>query len=107
MPAIPPAPSLKQEIARGQVVHPDQPDREIHRRRIIVDIRLDKAVRTVGIDMELARPGKRTEERRVGKECVRTVRPRWWPQHNKKKRKQERDRIDASRIRKVRNETTK
>src|SRR3546814_17770920 len=27
----------------------------------------------------------RSEERRVGKECVRTCRSRWWPYHSKKK----------------------
>src|SRR3546814_16589371 len=29
----------------------------------------------------------RSEERRVGKECVRTGRSRWWPDHSKKKEK--------------------
>src|SRR3546814_16834242 len=28
---------------------------------------------------------QRSEERRVGKECGRTVRSRWWPDHKKKK----------------------
>src|SRR3546814_15578226 len=28
----------------------------------------------------------RSEERRVGKECVRTCRSRWWPYHKKKKK---------------------
>src|SRR3546814_12714703 len=28
--------------------------------------------------------GKRSEERRVGKGCVRTCRSRWWPDHYKK-----------------------
>src|SRR3546814_14167563 len=28
---------------------------------------------------------KRSETRRVGKECVSKVRSRWWPSHNKKK----------------------
>src|SRR3546814_13807703 len=28
--------------------------------------------------------GKRSEERRVGKECVSTCRDRWWPHHEKK-----------------------
>src|SRR3546814_18144818 len=31
------------------------------------------------------RPGERSEERRVGKECVRTCRSRWLPSHLKKK----------------------
>src|SRR3546814_16868688 len=29
--------------------------------------------------------GPRSEERRVGKECVSTCRSRWWPDHEKKK----------------------
>src|SRR3546814_12719737 len=31
----------------------------------------------------------RSEERRVGKECVSTCRSRWWPYHYKKKKKAE------------------
>src|SRR3546814_19244616 len=31
------------------------------------------------------RPTGRSEERRVGTECVRTCRHRWWPYHSKKK----------------------
>src|SRR3546814_19188045 len=30
--------------------------------------------------------GERSEERRVGKECVSTCRSRWWPYHSKKKK---------------------
>src|SRR3546814_15384141 len=30
---------------------------------------------------------RRSEERRVGKECVSTCRSRWWPYHYKKKKK--------------------
>src|SRR3546814_11691976 len=30
-------------------------------------------------------PRERSEERRVGNECVSTCRSRWWPQHLKKK----------------------
>src|SRR3546814_17205249 len=33
-------------------------------------------------------PMARSEERRVGKECVSTCRSRWWPYHEKKKRRQ-------------------
>src|SRR3546814_20984450 len=33
------------------------------------------------------RLGKRSEERRVGKECVSTCRSRWSPYHSKKKKK--------------------
>src|SRR3546814_12787125 len=31
--------------------------------------------------------GLRSEERRVGKECVSTCRSRWWPSHQKTKKK--------------------
>src|SRR3546814_19103112 len=31
--------------------------------------------------------GRRSEERRVGKECVSTCRSRWWPYHYQKKTK--------------------
>src|SRR3546814_13157353 len=37
----------------------------------------------------IASPRKRSEERRVGKECVSTCRSRWSPFHEKKKRKKE------------------
>src|SRR3546814_16306129 len=36
---------------------------------------------------ELAWLLNRSEERRVGKECVSTCRSRWWPDHSKKKKK--------------------
>src|SRR3546814_13765356 len=40
------------------------------------------------VNADLARSGvnyaNRSEERRVGKECGSTWRPRWWPYHNKK-----------------------
>src|SRR3546814_12321407 len=36
-----------------------------------------------------ARAGGRSEERRVGKECVRTCRSRWSPYHSKKKTTQD------------------
>src|SRR3546814_19450583 len=36
--------------------------------------------------IHFAPPGARSEERRVGKECVSTCRSRWSPYHSKKKR---------------------
>src|SRR3546814_15629828 len=33
--------------------------------------------------------GRRSEERRVGKECGSTCRDRWWPDHEKKKKKKQ------------------
>src|SRR3546814_11024857 len=33
----------------------------------------------------------RSEERRVGKECVSTCRSRWWPDHQKKKKQQKQE----------------
>src|SRR3546814_12886431 len=35
---------------------------------------------------QVLRPTARSEERRVGKECVSTCRSRWWPYHEKKKK---------------------
>src|SRR3546814_11318512 len=39
----------------------------------------------IGADRMRERPGIRSEERRVGKECVSTCRSRWSPYHSKKK----------------------
>src|SRR3546814_17976328 len=41
-------------------------------------------VEALGYEMD---PYSRSEERRVGKECVRTFRSRWSPYHEKKKQK--------------------
>src|SRR3546814_13423901 len=47
-----------------------------------------------GSDLLPPRP-KRSEERRVGKECVSTCRSRWSPYHSKKKNKQSQCRRNA------------
>src|SRR3546814_12004754 len=47
--------------------------------RLVEPDRIDP--RLVGIGGELA--ARRSEERRVGKECVQTCRPRWFPSHYK------------------------
>src|SRR3546814_20888671 len=41
----------------------------------------------VGLHLDIvdAADFRRSEERRVGKECVSTCRSRWWPYHSKKK----------------------
>src|SRR3546814_13168696 len=53
---------------------------------IILQSRLERVnmalLNAVYPDMGL---GGRSEERRVGKECVSTCRSRWWPSHSKKK----------------------
>src|SRR3546814_15250264 len=43
-------------------------------------------VRTFGNAMDDRQPVARSEERRVGTECVSTCRSRWSPYHSKKKR---------------------
>src|SRR3546814_11629820 len=43
--------------------------------------------KAVGTMRKNVRRGKRSEERRVGKECVSTCRSRWSPYHYKKKTK--------------------
>src|SRR3546814_11092861 len=40
-----------------------------------------------------AKPISRSEERRVGKECVSTCRSRWSPDHEKKKKKRDNNKI--------------
>src|SRR3546814_11423406 len=47
--------------------------------------RSDRPVRDVEARVTPALAGVRSEERRVGKEGVRTVNTRWWPVHKKKK----------------------
>src|SRR3546814_14634357 len=41
-------------------------------------------VLTPGLNRNRLMSGVRSEERRVGKECVSTCRSRWWPYHEKK-----------------------
>src|SRR3546814_13800611 len=41
--------------------------------------RLAERQRLLGLEDRLGRPGGRSADRRVGKECVRTCRSRWWP----------------------------
>src|SRR3546814_15242438 len=43
--------------------------------------------RPTSMSLVLSMPGGRSEERRVGEECVRTCRSRWAPSHYKKKQK--------------------
>src|SRR3546814_14823444 len=40
----------------------------------------------LGRSLTRALKSRRSEERRVGKECVSTCRSRWWPLHEKKKK---------------------
>src|SRR3546814_12095912 len=44
--------------------------------------RIETIARVAGVDPD---GGYRSEERRVGKECVGTCRSRWWPYQSKKK----------------------
>src|SRR3546814_16289141 len=54
-------------------------------------VSLAAAVELYGVQLEpgsfrsIEQPQKRSEERRVGKECVSTCRSRWSPYHSKKK----------------------
>src|SRR3546814_11882255 len=65
---------------------------EQHRRvnfdsRIAGSLLTDNALEPVVLDQVLRQHrGGRSEERRVGKECVRTCRSRWSPDHYKKKK---------------------
>src|SRR3546814_18963605 len=52
------------------------------RRGVATDIKLVEQV--VDVDLEIGlvvEAEERSEERRVGKECVSTCRSRWWPYH--------------------------
>src|SRR3546814_20747382 len=57
-------------------------DRATHAR--IVALR--EAGKSIAKTAELADCDRRSEERRVGKECGRTCRSRWSPEHKKKKK---------------------
>src|SRR3546814_12377584 len=48
---------------------------------------LEKHARAFQQKLDLSEPDStRSEESRVGKECVSTCRSRWWPDHKKKKK---------------------
>src|SRR3546814_20570917 len=56
--------------------------------QVFGDIPADKAIAEVAATIGALKPrtaSKRSEERRVGKECVSTCRSRWPPSHKKKK----------------------
>src|SRR3546814_18403817 len=63
---------------------------DAHRRAMCqqkADQAIERPVRTIGRHVVIAaeqRDAKRSEERRVGKECVSTCRSRWSPYHYKK-----------------------
>src|SRR3546814_17505859 len=81
---------LRVEAAR--LVQPRQGRKDFLIARRIVPCRLQK-VEGGGELARLPHPvrlrggQRRSEERRVGKECVSTCRSRWWPYHKKKKTK--------------------
>src|SRR3546814_15978016 len=83
---------LKQELARqGFVVQPAQWRRAAHKCADLVYTRLtgegpyfDSRIVYVSETGAKKRRIKRSEERRVGKECVRPCRSRWEPDHSKK-----------------------
>src|SRR3546814_12946309 len=60
--------------------HPDRQPDEFHAMKVG---RLRK-LETLGLADQVG-PGQRSEERRVGKECVSTCRSRWSPHHYKNK----------------------
>src|SRR3546814_16138760 len=50
---------------------------------------LNRNKRGVAVDLKAEEGKARSEERRVGKECVSTCRSRWWPYNKKKKQKED------------------
>src|SRR3546814_19161026 len=69
------------ELHAGPVV-----DQVILRKRLHAAIALQPATspRTLGREDRLQHSAARSEERRVGHECVSPCRSRWWPEHIKK-----------------------
>src|SRR5216110_676078 len=59
--------------------------RHLHPRGTEIRTNVDALAGRVGIVSERIDPANRSEERRVGKECVSLCRSRWWPYHSKKK----------------------
>src|SRR3546814_13272973 len=53
----------------------------------------DAAITTAVMDGRTAKALYRSEERRVGKECVSTCRSRWSPNHKKKKKKRNKNKV--------------
>src|SRR3546814_11394414 len=52
--------------------------------RSVKELQGELAARGIEVSRETVRNFLRSEERRVGKECVSTCRSRWWPYHSKK-----------------------
>src|SRR3546814_15012340 len=77
--------------AQFAVEHPEHVPVELGRDAGGIVVGSDQAVRILHqVDSEqedLPRCQRRSEERRVGKECVSTGRPRWSPYHKKNKKK--------------------
>src|SRR3546814_15014321 len=69
--------SFTEEVLAMPVIAGEKPEHE----------RFPGAVATYSIEamMQDGKAMQRSEERRVGKECVSTVRVRWWPYTSKKK----------------------
>src|SRR3546814_17785999 len=61
--------------------------RQIVERLPVLDLAFIEGEVPAGLPADTAVHGwrQRSEERRVGKECVSTCRSRWWPYHYKKK----------------------
>src|SRR3546814_16959637 len=72
-------------VAGAVAAHLAEPLRSQHH-AVVLDLKLDVGTDRLDIDLLARVPGlARSEERRVGKECVSTCRSRWTPYHEKKK----------------------
>src|SRR3546814_18785009 len=76
-----PYPTLFRSAHQGR----DPPRLRVSAAAVGLDPPEHAAVSCAGADLRGSQPHQRSEERRVGKECVSTCRTRWSPFHSKKK----------------------
>src|SRR3546814_13672135 len=80
-----PSAGRRQGRSRAHHHHSDSRDRKLEQRQ------RDQSLPREPLQLVLAQAGVRSEERRVGKECVSTCRSRWSPYHYKKKKNKKSD----------------
>src|SRR3546814_13391964 len=71
---------MHERVALAGAVVGQQPPMDLQRLAVVL-LRLGKVLHAVVVLRDLEKPVVRSEERRVGKECVSTCRSRWSPDH--------------------------